>query len=187
MAVAYAGKVLLVVTPVSMALLHTVGYVAEIHGTSMQPTLNPNGGAGTDKVFVSQRGSRLYDIHRGDVVAVTAPNNPRMKLIKRVIGVAGDTVVTRNYKNVVVVVPPGYLWIEGDNGQASLDSNTFGPVHLGLVTGKVNRIIWPPHRWGRIPSVERPLPVTPKDQDSIHACSCSDLAQCTSTSEGSSL
>lgn len=28
-----------------------------------------------------------------------------------------------------------------------MDSNTFGPVPLGLITGKATFIVWPPTRW----------------------------------------
>jgi hypothetical protein len=36
-----------------------------------------------------------------------------------------------------VQVPPGHLWLEGDNGPQSLDSRTYGCVPEAMVTGRV--------------------------------------------------
>jgi mitochondrial inner membrane protease subunit 2 len=50
-------------------------------------------------------------------------------LIKRVIAIEGDTVFTRPpYPFKTEVVPPGHVWVEGDDGFHSIDSNTYGPV-----------------------------------------------------------
>jgi inner membrane protease subunit 2 len=58
-----------------------------------------------------------------------SPNDPEKMLIKRVIGIEGDTVLTRSpYPFKTAVVPVGYIWVEGDDGFHSIDSNTYGPV-----------------------------------------------------------
>ncbi|RMZ71914.1 mitochondrial inner membrane protease subunit 2 [Pyrenophora seminiperda CCB06] len=44
-------------------------------------------------------------------------------------GVDGEEMVGK------VVVPYGHVWLEGDNGRSSLDSNYFGPVSRGLIQG----------------------------------------------------
>ena len=49
-------------------------------------------------------------------------------------------------------VPQGQCWVEGDNADASRDSNAFGPVPLALLTGVVSYVVWPPWRARRIPS-----------------------------------
>jgi inner membrane protease subunit 2 len=50
-----------------------------------------------------------------------------------------------------VVVPRGRCWVEGDNAAESLDSRSvYGPVHNGLLEGRVVGIVWPPHRIGRV-------------------------------------
>lgn len=41
--------------------------------------------------------------------------------------------------------------MEGDHVGYSLDSNTFGAVSLGLMTGRATYIVWPPSRWQRLP------------------------------------
>jgi len=50
-----------------------------------------------------------------------------------------------------VVVPPGHVWLEGDNWRLSTDSNYYGPVSKGLITGKATSVIWPWDRKGKVP------------------------------------
>ncbi len=90
-----------------------------------------------------------------------SPTDPHQNLIKRVVALEGETVETVGYKNRYVKVPEGHCWIEGDNKRKSLDSNTFGPVPLAIVTAKATRIVWPPGRWQK-------LDVTPKGNDRVN-------------------
>ncbi|CAB1436595.1 unnamed protein product [Pleuronectes platessa] len=60
------------------------------------------------------------------------------------------TTETLSYKNRYVRVPDGHFWIEGDHHGHSLDSNSFGPVSVGLLHGRASHIIWPPQRWQEI-------------------------------------
>lgn len=95
-------------------------------------------------------------------------------LVKRVIGVGGDEVkccdaegritvngVPLNEKSYLaphekpslirfdVKVPPGYLWVQGDNRSNSADSRVHlgdpggGKVPVDLVVGKVFAVVWP--------------------------------------------
>lgn len=81
-----------------------------------------------------------------------SPKDPSQKIIKRVVGIQGDIIVTLGYKDHVIRVPEGHCWIEGDHTGHSMDSNNFGPVSLGLVTAKASCIVWPPSRWQIIPT-----------------------------------
>ena len=38
---------------------------------------------------------------------------------------------------VVQQMPPGHVWVEGDNKKRSYDSRHFGPVPYGLIKGRV--------------------------------------------------
>jgi len=78
---------------------------------------------------------------------VIEPNFLLQVIIKRVKGLAGDVISTSGYKASFVRVPPGHCWVEGDHKGHSMDSNTFGPVALGLITAKATLIVWPPSRW----------------------------------------
>lgn len=91
-------------------------------------------------------------------------------MVKRVVGVEGDLVRLRRNARVldglerdgmggggfamavegVVEVPTGHLWVEGDEGFHSRDSNDYGPIPKGLVTARVKYIVWPPSRVGRV-------------------------------------
>lgn len=123
-----------------------------IQGMSMTPTFNP----GTETLakdvvlvrkFMAANGSLLS---RGDIVMLRLPLNPEKLLTKRIVGVQGDTISPRaEYpRQKPTVVPRNHLWVEGDNAFHSIDSNTFGPVSLGLVVGKVVLVLWPLSRWG---------------------------------------
>ena len=114
-----------------------------IPSASMEPQLR-NG----DRIFVNKLSYRLHDIHRGDVVVFARPAcavpDPKIKdLVKRVIGLPGDTVEGKNggvYVNgtrleerylpegqtttdfAPATVPEGRLWMMGDNRENSTDS-----------------------------------------------------------------
>ena len=63
-----------------------------------------------------------------------------------------------------ITIPPQYAWVEGDASAhaptqlsrlhpdiKSRDSREFGPVPLGLITSRVEYILWPLARFGRPP------------------------------------
>lgn len=144
--------------PVGVAIIDVVGYIARVDGVSMQPALNPD--STKDYVFLNKLYVKCYDVSRGDVVALFSPKDPELKLIKRVIGLEGDTINTLSYKSSRVTVPEGHCWVEGDNAKNSMDSNSFGPIAVALITAKASAIVWPPKRWqwvrSEIPSRREP-------------------------------
>ncbi|KAF9469080.1 peptidase S24/S26A/S26B/S26C [Collybia nuda] len=129
-----------------------------ITGQSMQPTLNPEHSVWRD-VGIFDR----YSIHtkrsyrRDDIVAVRSPQDAKRMLVKRILAVEGDLVMTLPpYPDPVVRVPTGHLWIEGDEPFHSDDSNLLGPVPAALVESKLVFILWPLNRFGRVPKPELP-------------------------------
>ena len=70
--------------------------------------------------------------------------DPPEYVIKRVIALEGDEVETSDASSSVVTLNRGAAWVEGDNAQNSIDSNTYGPICVGLVVGKASHVIWPP-------------------------------------------
>jgi signal peptidase I len=120
---------------------------------------------------------------RGDVVVFVYPQDEGKDFIKRVVGIEGDTIEVRDkrlYVNGEPVadpsarfvesgqyvaprdnfgpfrVPPGYIFVMGDNRDRSYDSRFWGPVALDKVKGKAFLIYWSWEgggnwaRWGRI-------------------------------------
>ncbi|XP_058121965.1 mitochondrial inner membrane protease subunit 2 [Anopheles ziemanni] len=144
-------KSMLLGVPVGVTLLDCIGYVARVEGVSMQPALNPDA-AVTDYVFLSRWAVRNMDVQRGDIISLISPKDPSQKIIKRIVALQGDVISTLGYKVQYVKVPEGHCWIEGDHTGNSLDSNTFGPVSLGLITARATQIVWPPSRWQQLPS-----------------------------------
>ncbi|XP_047999338.1 mitochondrial inner membrane protease subunit 2 [Leguminivora glycinivorella] len=153
-------KSVLIGLPVGLTLLDTVGYVARVEGISMQPALNPEA-KNMDYVFLSRWAIRDFSVKRGDVVSLVSPKDPNQKIIKRVVALQGDVVSTLGYKTQYVKVPEGHCWVEGDHTGHTLDSNTFGPVSLGLLNAKAVAIVWPPDRWqqleAKLPAHRRPI------------------------------
>ncbi|QID87180.1 Mitochondrial inner membrane peptidase complex subunit [Saccharomyces pastorianus] len=137
--------------PVLLTINNNVVHIAQIRGTSMQPTLNPHTETlATDWVLLWKLGVKNpASLSRDDVILFKAPTNPRKVYCKRVKGLPFDTIDTKfPYPKSQVNLPRGHVWAEGDNLFHSIDSNTFGSISSGLVMGKVVAIVWPPSRWG---------------------------------------
>eukprot|EP00735_Rhodelphis_limneticus_P012036 TRINITY_DN5211_c0_g1::TRINITY_DN5211_c0_g1_i1::g.23397::m.23397 TRINITY_DN5211_c0_g1::TRINITY_DN5211_c0_g1_i1::g.23397 ORF type:complete len:239 (-),score=8.07,sp/Q96LU5/IMP1L_HUMAN/36.62/1e-23,Peptidase_S24/PF00717.18/3.7e-10,Peptidase_S26/PF10502.4/0.81,Peptidase_S26/PF10502.4/0.013 TRINITY_DN5211_c0_g1_i1:28-687(-) len=128
------------------ALTFAVGYCAfsqlaeyfvgfcSCSGQSMYPTLRNN------SLLLYTPLRKNYDsVRRGDVLLIKNPTKDG-HIVKRVAGLPGDTVcyVDREGQKQAVVVPPGHMFVRGDNPRESRDSRTYGPIPLGLVKAKVH-------------------------------------------------
>ena len=130
-----------------------VGTVKLIDGRSMQPTFNTRGREYNDLVVLDRWSARQLDLRRGDVVVLRAPNHPEELMTKRVVGLPGDCVQPRADARMgpaPTYVPRGHVWVEGDNSQASNDSNNFGAVAAALIEARVSYKIWPLEERGRV-------------------------------------
>ena len=145
----------------------------QIPSASMHPTLLEG-----DRVLVNKLSYDLHDVNRGDVIVFArpkgmnaAPGDPD-DLIKRVIGLPGDTVQTKDgdvyvngrrleepylAKGTVseglddpVTVPDGHVWVMGDNRGDSQDSRVFGPIDEDTIVGRAFMVMWPPSRMGSL-------------------------------------
>jgi inner membrane protease subunit 1 len=126
-------------------------YGAEITmtvGPSMMPTLSMAG----DTLLID-RTSNLPDWLKnlaglnteprvGDIVVAKSPTDSTQTVCKRVIALSGQKSPSGK------TVPPGRVWLEGDNKLNSTDSRDYGPVPLALIEGKVVCRIWPPSKAG---------------------------------------
>lgn len=141
-----------------------------VEGESMLSTLQDG-----DRVLVNRLSYRLHDPRRGDVVVLKRfdGNATERDLIKRVIGLPGETVEVRScvvyiddrpltepYIDPVIQerdgcgsdqapieVPDGAVFVLGDHRGKSSDSRAFGPVAEDLLIGRAFVIIWPVGDW----------------------------------------
>jgi signal peptidase I len=156
--------VLLVAIGVAVGIRTFVVQTFYIPSASMEPTLMIG-----DRILVDKVSYHLHAVHRGDIVVFATPPGedagPAVKdLVKRVIGLPGETVSSANghvvingkpliepwlVKGTLTVgitsqkIPAGELFVMGDNRSDSQDSRFFGPIHQSLVVGRVVMKIWP--------------------------------------------
>lgn len=52
------------------------------------------------------------------------------------VGLNGDLRQASPHESAVSI-PPGHMWLEGDNRECSNDSRNYGPIPMGLLLGKV--------------------------------------------------
>jgi len=89
--------------------------------------------------------------HFNVLTTYSSPVDSERLVVKRIIGLEGDIVRTRHpFPQNLVAVPKGQLWVEGDEAFHSLDSNSYGPIPIALVTAKVTHIVFPFTRIGRV-------------------------------------
>eukprot|EP00038_Savillea_parva_P023827 m.42403 g.42403 ORF g.42403 m.42403 type:complete len:176 (+) comp6269_c0_seq1:281-808(+) len=144
------------VLPVGLTVWDLGVSVAQVQGRSMQPVLNPEYYPGaepsTNWVLINRWSVVVTgSVRRGDIVTLIGPDNPSIRVVKRIIALEGDVIKTNGYiPHEYVKIPKGHCWIEGERAGHSHDSNTYGPVPLGLVTGRVAAVIWPPSEAGRV-------------------------------------
>ncbi|RDA85405.1 hypothetical protein CP532_1951 [Ophiocordyceps camponoti-leonardi (nom. inval.)] len=141
-------------------------HVAEltlIDGPSMHPLLNSDWGTTLRRDLVlNWKWNPLDGLKRGMVVTLRSPYDPESVLVKRVVALPGDVVQTKPpYQFPLQRVPQGHVWVEGDGAPGtSRDSNTFGPVSMRLLTGRVTHVVYPFRKFGRLPWWERERPLT---------------------------
>jgi signal peptidase I len=137
-----------------------------IPSLSMYPTLDVG-----DRVLVNKLSYKMHDVHRGDLVVFERPPGQTASaikdLIKRVVGLPGDTLESRNgsvyvdgkkldepYLPAGVTteslprqqIPAGRVFVMGDNRSNSSDSRVFGPIDEDTIVGRAFVRVWPiPH------------------------------------------
>jgi signal peptidase I len=129
-----------------------------VHGQSMEPNLHTD-----QRLIVEKISYHLHGPRRGDVVVFNMPQQSDELLIKRVIGLPGETVEIQGGKVYVngkvldepylaqetqgrfgpVVIPPLHVFVLGDNRSFSNDSRAFDTVPIESVLGRAWLSYWP--------------------------------------------
>ena len=147
----------------------------QVKGESMEHSFEPD-----DYVLVDKLSPRWDPYSRGDVVVLQPPDGwevERTPFIKRVIGVAGDTIQVKDGQVFVNgtaldepylfadadgtrqsttsdepqwIVPDNDVFVMGDHRQASADSRLFGPIPVASVLGRALIRYWPLAAFGTI-------------------------------------
>jgi signal peptidase I len=135
-------------------------------GRSMEPTLEND-----QFLVVNKLGYRLYAPQRGDIIVFVDPTSPDRKLIKRIIGLPGETVEIRDGQVLIngrkmdepyitvpwhstrpaSIIPEDQYFVLGDNRNNSSDSRSWGTLPEEDIVGKAWLSYWPPNMWGLIP------------------------------------
>lgn len=179
--------VLIVIALVLAVVVKTFLFQAfYIPSGSMRETLEVN-----DRVMVNKLSYRFGEVKRGQIVVFEQDHGdepdenlfqalvrnlaesigvatPEADLIKRVIGLPGDTIEIRDNQVFVnelaisepylqpntrmgdygpTTVPEGHYFVMGDNRGSSQDSRVIGPVEEDRLIGRAFVIIWPPSHW----------------------------------------
>jgi signal peptidase I len=148
--------------------INAVSARVRVDGFSMLPTLQDG-----EYVLVNRLAYRSAQPVRGDIIVFVSPQSPELDLIKRVIGLPGDTVKISNGEvqvngqtldepyiaaepiyNGEWEVPQDNLFVLGDNRNDSSDSHAWGLLPVENVIGKAILIYWPIPEWNLIEHVE---------------------------------
>ena len=141
-----------------------VGQATRVEGQSMEPSLHSD-----QRLVVEKISYRFHGPQRFDVVVLRLVGQGDELLIKRVIGLPGETVEfrdgsvyingnrldepflqdnTRPGRQSTVVVPPLHVYVMGDNRDYSNDSRSFGPVSIENIVGRAWVSYWLPELVG---------------------------------------
>ncbi len=157
----------LIVAALCLFLNFFVVRLGLVNGDSMEPTLSEQ-----DVVVIWQA---FYEPRRGDVIVTDEENALGIRLTKRVIATAGQALVidggavyvdgeplAEDYlmeaplagPPMAVTVPPGCVFVMGDNRNASFDSREMGCLPSAEIMGKVVLRLYPFSRIQAIPAAQ---------------------------------
>ena len=153
---------IIVLTLLVFLAIHFTIQNYQISGFSMQNTLQPD-----QYVLVNKIAYLFHAPERGDIIILQEPDQPETDLIKRVIGLPGDSIkldgtnvwvngtelnepyITQksNPSATTLTVPPDKYFVMGDNRPKSKDSRYFGFVPKNYIVGKAILVDWPLKQW----------------------------------------
>jgi signal peptidase I len=128
-----------------------------VYGQSMEPNLSA-----FQRLIIDKISYHLHSPQRNDIVVIDLPNMDEM-LVKRVVGLPGETVELRNGIVLIngepldesfphdfslqtlspLILGPLQYFVLGDNRGNSNDSRSFGPIQRDYIVGRVWLRYWP--------------------------------------------
>ncbi|MEA3406832.1 MAG: signal peptidase I [Chloroflexota bacterium] len=138
-----------------------------VEGQSMEPNLHNN-----QRLIIEKVTYRFNKPEHGDIVVLHPPQQSGEPLIKRVIGVPGETLEIHDGQVYIdgqvidepyldqptwgtfgpILVPEGHVFVMGDNRRASNDSRAFGVVAFEDIIGRAWVRYWPLSEIGTVPA-----------------------------------
>lgn len=154
-------KTVVVAFVLAQVIMTSVAQAFQVEQYSMEPSLLPH-----DRILVDKFVYRVRPPRPGEIVVLRPPTDPTRNYVKRVVAVAGQTVAIHGGRVYVdgrflrepylhaategeyrpQVVPPGDVFVLGDNRENSEDSRAFGFVPVRNLVGRAVLIYWPPGR-----------------------------------------
>lgn len=166
-------------TVVIFVVINAVTGRFRIEGPSMEPNLHEG-----QYLIINKIVYQLGPPRRGDIIVFHHPQNSGRDLIKRVIGLPGETLDIRQgqvYINDTLLeepyivhqgrysghyqLGPDEFFVLGDNRPNSDDSHNWGVLERDQIVGKAAISYWPPGNWGGIPHFSYPEALAAQEQE----------------------
>jgi signal peptidase I len=134
----------------------------EVTGDSMTPTLHDK-----EQIIVEKMSMNFNELKRGDIIVFESKENKNVLLVKRVVGLPGESIMITEDTVFIdgkelfelyigedihtideehqteIVVPYNEYYVLGDNRENSNDSRSFGTIHKDEVIGRVVLVHYP--------------------------------------------
>lgn len=170
----------LIETIVLVVSLYALADLASVRFYVEGPSMEPNFYTG-QRVIVSRINYMIANPQRGDIIVFESPDRPGVDppLIKRVIGLPGETVEIRDTQVYIdgrlleepyineacrpsscgaqtTSLGPDEYFVMGDNRNHSRDSRRFDAIKREHVIGEALIRYWPPQDWGLLHQLRFP-------------------------------
>ncbi len=160
-------EITLICTSVFIIMYFFVGQLLEVTGDSMYPTLHDKEQIVAEKISI-----KVKDLKRGEIIIFEHPNEKGKLLIKRLIGLPGETIRIEDEKvyingseliepyltntktegqsyikeGIDYKIPDDSYILMGDNRSKSTDSREWGYVSKELIVGRGVFVYYPINR-----------------------------------------
>lgn len=142
-----------------------IAQATRVEGQSMEPSLHNN-----ERLIIEKITYRLREPVRGDIVVIRPQQSGTVPLIKRVVGLPGETIEIKQNQVFVngepleegylseptigsmapQIVPEAHVLVLGDNRNASNDSRSFGMIPYEDIIGRAWFRYWPLNEAGLV-------------------------------------